>query len=109
MVDGKWTIGVTRNRHINGEWVLVVNDFNPVTYKEDWKAFYADLEDWKVLSDDHMLSKFVRLFNILYDADLYVDARCTNSRCDGYETEFDEWYFEDQPELFREIWSLFIK
>jgi len=106
---GKWLLGVTRNRHFNGTWKVVVNRFNPYTYEESWTEFYEDANMWSPLSDDHMMSKFVKFFDILYDADLEIDASCTNSRCDGYDTEIGEWYVNNRSELFKEVWELFNK
>jgi len=84
-----------------------INSFDGEAMKEDWSTYYTDLENWTPLRTDNPITIFVKLFNILYDGDLYVNARCTNSRCDGYETEFDEWYFEDERDVFRKIIEVF--
>jgi hypothetical protein len=84
----------------------VIDVYDPVTFEKICTQNTTDGK-WRELPSMDSRVKFFKFRDAIYDADWFVDARCCNEHCDGYDTEIGEMYMENELEVFKVMLKVF--
>lgn len=86
--------GVVRKRLPDKTGVCLLD---PITLEESCKTFEEDMRGWKPVPKDHLVQKWVDFFDIVEEADWYIDTP----------GEVGEHYIENRHAVFKQIRKLF--
>lgn len=84
---------------------------NPLTDKSGWMK--PTTLGWQLQMPDlyerhRKIYQFINAIQVIYDADWFIDGRCNNSRCDGYDFDIVENYIENEIEVYEKLKEIFM-